>query len=253
VPSYEHIQAIVRASDILELICNATPSGLRLKEVSGALNLPRQTTYNILRTLVHKGLLAKEGAPARYKVGPALGRLRDRQVKWHRDFLGRATPVVIRLARALSTEVEVGIHLAAEIVIRIRAHPQQDEGLEYVYSGRTPHYGTAVLCQAFMDQSELNEYRTKHPMSQRDREFWKSYELLDDFLTLVRQEGYLAFVKSEVFRAAAAVFDEANVMRAMIRASKRYHGLLPTEAPRWIALIRRAADELSSIAGRISA
>jgi len=245
VPRYEHIQAIIRAWDILELVGDA-PNGLSLAAIARIRQLPKPTTHNILRTLVHKGLLEKRTDPVRYVLGPLMKGLRERRVRSNRQLLAKATPIIMRLAKTLGNQVELAQYITGEVIARIRFDPVERGDLEYLYSARTPCYGTALLFQAFMQEAELAAYRVRHPLNPRDSEYWKSYELLDDFLPLIRREGYLAFAKAGVFRVAVPVFGQSADLRAMIRTSKRVSALAPGQPQEWIRLVRQAAAVLSS-------
>lgn len=244
-PSHEHIQAIIRAWDILELV-GSVPEGLTLHTIAGVRKLPKSTTHNILRTLVYKGLLAKTQHPVRYKLGPLMTGLRERRAKLNRNLLSLATPAAIRLARQLGTEVEVAQYVTGEVITRIRVYPGQAGSIKYLHAWRTPCYGTAVLFQAFMDESELRNYRHRHPMTASDAEYWKSYEMLNAFLASVRSEGYLSFAKSGVFRVAAAILDDTEAIRGMIRASTRMEKSVRPNLQQWVDLVRNAANSLSA-------
>lgn len=242
--SHEHIQAIVRAWDILELIGNE-PDGMRLSTIANVRGLAKPTVHNILRTLVHKGLVERQEFPVRYKLGPLMTGMRERRVTANRKLVAVATPIILRLARQLNASVELAQYLTGEVVARIRFNPEEGD-LDYLYSSRTPLYGTGLLFQAYMTVKERADFRRRHPLSKTSAEYWGSYNAIDELLSIVKSQGHISFAKSGVFRTAAAVLGKSEQLTAMIRASRRLEDLSPGEPSRWVSLVRGAAGDLAS-------
>jgi len=243
-PYYQYIKSVSRALRMLSLVGNAS-EGLSLQEIALPLELPKQTAHGIIRTLIHEGFLEKSGSPVRYRLGPMMDSLRDRQAHWNRVFLTRATSVAIRLARRMDAEVAINQFVAGEVINRLRIPVGTSGFLEHHYGWRIAPYGTAVLFQAFMTDSELQDYRARHPLDESSRKYWGSLRLLDRFLRQARKEGYLAFAKGSLFRTAAIVFKGSNSAVAMISLIKPLAEMTGKEPRVCVDMVRQAAKELS--------
>lgn len=241
--SKKYIQSIARAVDMLEVIGNA-PCGLTPTTVAKVCQMPKQTAHTILRTLLHKGLLEKRTSPVRYMLAPVMDGLRKHQDRWNHQVLLRAAPVLVRIWKKTGAEMVVAQYAGGEVLARMVV-PWPADGQMVRYSWRLDSHCTGLVFQAFMDESELRDYRAKYPLIEWHAEFWKSFELLDNFLSLVRREGYLAYVQGGIFRAAAPVFDRSQTIKAAIRASKPIENIKQGDPRKCIDLVRQAAGELS--------
>jgi len=239
----DYIRSVSRALDILEFVANSA-TGLRLHSVAGGLGLHRQTAYKILKTLVHKGFLEKTPPPGRYKLGPILMALRNRQDRWNREFLLPSVAKAIGVSRMTSADVIVCQYVGGSVVGRFIARGQEPEKSTALYGYRMASYGIALTFLAHLDKPELDDYRASHPFSEEDAEFWKSHELLDAFLHYVRQEGYLALVKGRTFRASAPSFDRSGAVASVLALVRRIDEMGTGDAQKCIDLVRRAAKEV---------
>jgi IclR family acetate operon transcriptional repressor len=100
-----HIPNLGKACEVLELISN-TPGGLRLKEISRQLDIPRTTALRITQTLLDADYLApnEEGA---FTLGTALVQIGVKALD-QLDIRGVARPVL----QALSADIGESSHLA---------------------------------------------------------------------------------------------------------------------------------------------
>jgi DNA-binding IclR family transcriptional regulator len=205
-PSYKYIQAISRAVDILELVGNS-PDGMGLSEIAGTMGLARQTIHNILRTLVHKGLLDKTEHPPRYLLSAAMEGMRMKREEINRGFIRRAVPVMLRLARQTRADAILSHYTGGEVVGRVRATPEPDEQPVLRYSWRMNPYGSGLLFQAWMDPAERAEYRVAHPLADYDPGgYWRSTALIDKMICQMRSQPCLAYIRGGILRAMAPVF-----------------------------------------------
>lgn len=251
-PGYDYVQSVLRALDILELVGNASDAdGVALRYVANTLNLHKKTAHNLLRTLVHRKFLEKTLSPPRYRLGPVMGILRERQVRWMRNFLLPAIPRTIKISQRMRARVMVSRYAAGEIVGRFAVYAEQSEMPTLLYTSPMVAYGNAVIFQAFMEEPDLREYHARHPLGGGSLAYWKSFELLDHFLARVRAEGHLAFVKGDMFRVAAPIFNGDTTAIAMISLTKPFREMQSGEAQECIDLVCRAADELSSTCGKM--
>jgi len=240
------IGSIVKAVDVLELVGNSH-EGLRLRHVAKVLGISRQSAYKVLSTLVHKKFLTKLGSPPRYKLGLAMQALQDRQDRWTQEFLIPGITKAIRLARVAPSYVAIYQYVGGEVVSRFHSRGG-DSGTPWTsYGTLVPPYGAAVLFQAYMNDSQRQRFQARHPMTaEADLEYWKSLELMNGVLELVREEGHLALLKTGNFRAAAPVFGRDGHMEAAVVITRTFANMQPGDPQRYTRLVREAADELSA-------
>jgi len=244
VSGHKYVRSVLRALEALEVAGNC-PRGVSLYDISNALGITKPAAHYIVQTLMRKGFLERLTSPTRFKLGPVMVGLRARQDRWNRDVLARATPLAIRLARELDAAVFVSQHVGGEVIARLQVDPGERPMPGYHYSRYMWSYGAAVIFQAFMDQLELQDFRARHPIDEYHGQYWGSYQLIDDCMELVRRDGCLAFVKSDVFRVAAGIFERPGTITAMISATKRFNRMQPNEPRKHIELVRRAAEDVS--------
>jgi len=247
-PNHEYIQAILRAGDILELVGNS-PNGLSLFQIGRIRKLPKQTAYNILRTLVHLGLLEKEPShPPRYLLGPLMGSLRLKRDKLNHELVMRAMPVVFHVARETGADVTLSHHTGGEVLGRIRVPAVPDEKPIIQYSWEMHPYGTGLVFQAYMSPAQLADYRKRNPLKAYDLGgFWKSYELVDALIARLRGGEYLAYLQNSLFRLIVPVLGGQRTLAATLSLLKGpVTDISACGASRCIALAVEAAAELSS-------
>jgi len=248
VSNYRYIQAISRAADILELVGNS-PDGLTLTQIAGTRGLPKQTTYNILRTLVHKEMLEKGSHPRRYRLGPVMVGMRKKQDRWSRNLLARAVPLAIRVSKKTRGEVVICQFTGGEVIGRLRVPAGPSGQPVMCYSWLMRPYGTGLVFQAYLGAAVVQEYRRVHPLDgdPASLDFWGSYELVDRLLALIRSEGYLAYVKSRILRVVAPVLAGTGSIEAAVSLFKTpVADISACRARECIEAVRDAAGQLSS-------
>lgn len=221
---------ISRAVDILELVGNAR-GGLSLEHIAKAKGLSSQTAYGLLRTLVHKGLLVKQSPPPRYLLASMMDGLQRKQASLNKQLVLRAMPLVLRLARQTSSGVFLSLYSGGEVICRLRAPAQPDRWAVLQPAWRMNPYGTGLVLQAHMSDAQLADFRSRNPLKSGDpRAYWKSYELLDPILALLRAQEPLAYVRDSLLRVVVAVPNARG----------------PEELPATITLLKYLADGLSA-------
>jgi DNA-binding IclR family transcriptional regulator len=249
--SEKRIQVIQRAVHIMEFVGNA-PRGLRLSQVAHTLNMPKQTVYKIMDTLVAEGLLTKAGHRPVYRLSRLMSGLRMQQQSWNQTFLPRAAPVAHRISMRCDCQVMISQYAGGEVLGRARFDPRQPDAELVCFTGNMCAYGTGMVFQAHMDSEELEAFRRAHPLAIHDRAgYWKSYRMVDEAIARIRREGYLAMLKSEVIRAIVPVPREGSGLWGAFTLLKE--GAFCTggcPVARWISIAREAADGLAaSLAG----
>jgi len=245
-PTYRYIQAISRAADILELIGNS-PQGLALRAVVHATGLPKQTAFNILETLVHKGLLTKLAGPVCYRLSAVMAGLGKRQAQWTRRLLLKCLPTVFRLSRATGANTGIAHYTGGQVLARVWVPVEPTDQPIVRYSYRMLPYGAAgLVVQAYMSPAELQDFPRRYPLSDMNSSevFCPSCRLLDKLLDAIRGEGLVAYHKGGISRAAAPIFAGSSlpdsVLMAVTPASPCPQPFSSTRE-----LVRAAAAELS--------
>jgi DNA-binding IclR family transcriptional regulator len=245
-PAYKYIQAVERAAEILEIAGNSS-EGLALTTISRASGLPKQTTYYLVQTLVHKGLLERRKGSSHYRLTSLMAGLRGRQDRWNRRVLIPAIPVAIRLARSTGAEVIVSQYTGGQVVGRFRVPPGDSGAATTEHSWRICPYGTALVFQAFMDEPQKREFRVRNPPPDGEIEFWGGFRTLDLFLRRVREERLLTLLKGSIFRICCPFFDESGRICGAIGALGVRPGPGAGQAVSWVVeSVRNAADELTA-------
>ena len=246
-PGSKRIESVARALHILEMV-GTSKQGLSLTEISEGLKLRKQTAHNLVKTLAGEGFLERLRSPIRYKLGPIAAGLQEPMGSWNRRVLRPAVPAAMRLARQTKATVAIGQYLAGEAIARLVVSSDGTPPLSSYY-WRICEYGTALLFQAYMSESELHAFRQRHPLWEHpeDHRYWGSYRMLDELLEQVRARGHLAFVKGGMFRIAAPVAVNSEPAHSIISAVRPYAEMRQGEARRCIALTQRTALELTAL------
>ncbi len=227
-PRSELVQSLSRATDMLDL-ASQSEHGLALVEICDTLGLKRTTVYNLIRTLVAKGLLEKTDRPIRYRLGPSIMRLAAAQ----RQFLliRKATTVLPEFLRRVMDmfglsnigreriSISFGQIIVGEVTQVLRAQSRRPTALDRPYlQFETYSSAASLVFQAYWDPKALTEFRRRHPFADEGASHWESEEKLDEFLAQVQELGYAApplYGKEEV-RMAAPVFDISNQLSAAL-------------------------------------
>ncbi len=102
------IQALARASAIIDVIADGDEGGVGLSEISKATALNKTTAFNLLASLVTLRLVEQDAQSRRYRLGLRileLGRLVQQRL--HISHLAR--PILVNLCRKTSETVNLGL------------------------------------------------------------------------------------------------------------------------------------------------
>ncbi|RPI60916.1 MAG: hypothetical protein EHM48_06465 [Planctomycetaceae bacterium] len=218
-PSYDLVQSVGRALDILELVVNSE-TGLDLNGVVAFTFLKTATAHNLLRTLVAKGFLEKSRNPIRYYPGPIL--LNYRRSERDSNLFNHARPIMAQLAHSLGGEVRLCESVGMRTVSMLIASPSQSS----VEQPRTPRetmiYGMGVVFQAYWSKREIAEYDKKYNFKLNGQK-WGTREKLNRFLAGFRK-NHVAMIPVRItgnhFRVAAPIFGWTGKMTAIICFTK---------------------------------
>ena len=131
--------ALSRGLAVLREIA-ARPEGAGAAELARKLGIPRATLYRLLGTLVAGGFAQPApGLPARYVLGPALGRIAGTREP-ERDLVDLARPVMDALARELGETVKLVVRDGFEALTVAVSLPRRDSCIASRVGTRLPLY-----------------------------------------------------------------------------------------------------------------
>ncbi len=110
------IQALARASAIIDVIAVSSEEGVGLSEISRATTLNKTTAFNLLATLVTLGFLEQDEHSRRYRLGLRnleLGRLVQQRL--HISHLAR--PILAELCRKTNETVNLGLPELLDLLV----------------------------------------------------------------------------------------------------------------------------------------
>jgi DNA-binding IclR family transcriptional regulator len=244
----KRIESAVRALRILEMVKNSQ-KGLRLYEIAQALTMSMQTTHNYVGTLLAGEYLERLGSPTRYTPGPALVNLGRHGGDWDRLVLAPAIPKVIAIAKECRGDVFVSRLVAGEPITRFLVRWTGEPECLFCF-WLVEGYGTGLLYQAFMAPDELDDFRARHPLAAQKGfgDFCRSEAVLDEFLAIVRREGYLTLCKGGSIRIAVPVSFPGSPVDCLSSISfvRSLDEMQPGEVARAVELLKDAARSLSA-------
>ncbi len=91
------ISVLARAATLIEQLAEAGADGLALREAAARTGLPPSTATRLLHDLCILGWADQQGQRGRYRLGPRLEALTNRQ-PYHGRLVAAATPILARLA-----------------------------------------------------------------------------------------------------------------------------------------------------------
>ena len=198
------VQSVVKALDMLEKI-SESKSGLRLSDIAEELDMNVKTAHNLLRTLLSRGYLGKDGVN-RYHLGEAvIGLIRNEQ---NNTLFNAASRELKNMARLLPDSVLTVAELVGhEPQTRLRISPDRPSMIQKPLNMVHPVYWSSTgLC--FMAQSRF-EPRLKSfwTFEEYGASRWGSIDKLNQFLEESRKHGYvkLALAPSEDWTLAESL------------------------------------------------
>ncbi len=206
----------------------AAADGLALNELCARTALKAPTVHNLLRTFLARGYVAKQGAPVRYAVGPALQALAGRAV---RDGLQVAAEQELRTLAAAFPEARLSwvTFATGEPVMRLRLAPGAPATVERPHGAPLSPYASAsgIALQAFGDPETVADFARRHPFWEQGAALWQTPEKLEAALKRFRAAACITLkLRGEnLHKMAAPVFTSANALVAVLGAA------LPDTAP----------------------
>ncbi|HCE43214.1 MAG TPA: hypothetical protein DET40_06680 [Lentisphaeria bacterium] len=240
------VQSLSRGIDILRFIAESE-DGRRVNEIADEIGVKPPAAYNLIRTLVSRGLVEKRNSKC--QLGPALVELAGAHLKRH--LITSAKKVMQELAGKFPDFTFVFSELAGrDICVRLLISPDCPSYVQEPSSMTFQYYATAsgLLFQAFSDDETLERIRENSPFSEDGIKLWTSMDELEKYLSRIRNEGVAVkpFDDSSLFAVAVPVFNDNKRIVAVIGASTRKKIIQdnPASAQKIIKFLKEEALEI---------
>ncbi len=224
------VQSVVRALDILKLV-SASSHGMRLNEIAAAAGLNKTTAFNLIRTLIARGMLEKD-AENRFLPGPGLEEMAARRQQ--SGIFRRAGSWLLELSRRHPGGIFTFSELTPGAVnVRLRVSPDRPGEVQRPLGRSCPAYtsATALCLQATGSNAESFEEHWSYLEYGAPR--WGGREHFLRHQQETARNGFCALIEAAHLRAAFAVADNFAIGASL-------DGL---PEPDWTAVVARLADE----------
>jgi DNA-binding IclR family transcriptional regulator len=246
------LQSVSRAVRTLELIAEAGELGVT--ELGRRLGVHKATASRLAATLADRGLVERDPASERYRLGVGLIRLAGAAMAGL-DLVSSARPVVEDLAETTRETVTIGVLSAGDVV-----SIDQVTGTRSIVSvswvgKRTPLHTTSTgkVLLAFMDEAERDR-RVASPLDRATRRSIVDPTELRTQLAEIRRRGYAQTLEEleEGLNAVAAPIRQADgEVVAALSVSGPAFRMRPVDLPRLGRLTMEAASTISRRLGHL--
>ncbi len=184
------VPSTVRAMSVLEFLARSK-RGASISEISRNLELPKSSTYLVVRTLEQEGYLRRNVQSGRYYFGLRLVSL-SRKVLEHLDLREIARPILTELMQQTGIIVHLAVLEGNEAVIIDRVeHPGSSAGADWV--GRRLDVnctGVGKALAAFLPDEQFEEVITAKRFARHNDNTIVTIGGLKRELAKVREHGY---------------------------------------------------------------
>jgi len=243
-----HSPAVQRAIAVLDALARSG-DGLTLSALARATSEPKSTLHAVLATLVEAGLLVRDEATKRYRLGPHILTLAGAYAR-QSDVLRAFGEVARPLARELGETVQLAILQGREVLYIGKQEGTQRVRLASEVGTRLPAHATSLgkCLLAFLPPDELENLLAQGPLVALTPRTITDPDVLRDELARVRERGY-AIDRGEtlpdVWCFGAPVRDAQGTVVAALSISVPVTRITPERSEELVAAARRAAAELS--------
>jgi DNA-binding IclR family transcriptional regulator len=168
-----------------------SPHGLKAREISDILNLPRQATYHLIHTLVSVQILRKNAKGA-YVLGLEASAIADGFAR-HLNPAEYLEPRVRAVVAITGETAYVSGWIEGDIIALLAVRGGAMVSVSEVPTGLASHAharASGKLLMAFADPLERENYLSRHKLSRRTDKTITTREALDKELAVIRTQGY---------------------------------------------------------------
>lgn len=209
------ISVINKAMDIVELLALQSDRPVVLGDIARALGLNLATCANIIKTLVHRGMVEQVAPRKGYVLGPAVHYL-ARSGPYRRDLALPAEPAVVRLARELRETAMLVTLRGGQRFVLCESQGQQELRVNWqVAADDVFRTATGRLLAAHLPEDELQTLLERVGMPEEGWAEVRTAAQLAAALDTIRQEGCVLLYRGEVTAVAYPVRQEGRVVAAL--------------------------------------
>jgi len=253
-PRPPRIQALARASAIIDTIAAGAEEGLGLSEISRMTGLNKTTAFNLIATLVTLGFLEQDGHSKRYRLGLRnleLGRIV--QQRFHISHLAR--PILADLCAKTNETVNLGLPELLDLVVT-----DSFRGSQILHATSYPGWRSLYHCTALGKAmlSRLDEpsrqtiYRLKGLPRQTENTII-DIDTLEAWLARFREQGYALDLEENehgVTGIGTPIVNGMGEVAAAISVCGPSNRLTEDALNQMAPSVKAAADSISSAIGR---
>jgi DNA-binding IclR family transcriptional regulator len=246
------IQVLGKVSSVLDLLLEESRE-LRLVDIERRLGLSRSTTFRLLSSMEHEGLIDRDATTGAYRLGLRLMQL-GMAVSRRLDLRDVARPVLADLTATTRQTSFLSIRRSFEAVCIDRVAGSHVDVLALTLGGALPlHIGAAPrVLLAAMDDEEIAEYLAAgEPRRATPDSIVEPDALLRD-VERTRAEGYVLSnedVSPGVCAVGAPVRDREQRVVAAVSIADVSPSYEDAALPALVARVQRAAAEISARLG----
>ena len=219
-PKPPRIQALARASAIMDVIAAGGEEGVGLSEISRATTLNKTTAFNLIASLVTLGFLEQDEQSRRYRLGLRnleLGRIVQQRL--HISHLAR--PILAGLCRKTNETVNLGLPDLLDLLV-IDSLQGSRQLHATAYAGWRSMYHCTALGKAMLSQWDGPMRRTVYRLSGLPRQTPRTVTDIDTLEAEMAQclaQGYALDVEENEFGVngiAVPIFNGMDEVAAAI-------------------------------------
>jgi IclR family KDG regulon transcriptional repressor len=242
------VESVSRALDIIDLLGEST-NGMRLTELSRALDIPHPTVYRLLNTLSAKGFVVQEEESSRYYLSTRILRLQG-NIARRLSLVERSVPILNHLVQELSMVSHLAI-LSEDQVVYLESRRQDWYSGYYYPTGRSGDAHSTALGKvllAFLPDDQCNtlvnrlNLVSRTPYTITDRDEFKRH------LDTIRQRGYAIDEQEsslDSYCVAAPIRNPAGHAIAALSVSTSPSAVRHENLERMIQAVIRGAKDIS--------
>jgi IclR family KDG regulon transcriptional repressor len=247
-------QAVVRALDLLELVCNADHP-VSLAEASARQGLSKPTAHRLLRTLVERGLIAQDPQMKGYRPGLKLFELSSAVLRGM-TLRTEALPELRELCQRTNETVHLAVLDDGEVIYIDKEETQQTIRMFSAIGKRGPAHCTGVgkVLLAHLPAEELRAVLAGKPLQRFTDTTIVTTAALQEELALVRQRGYAiddTEHEADIRCAACPVRDHTGRVIAAISLTVPAIRMTRARIESMAPLVRTYADRISRRLGYV--
>ena len=252
-PKLPRIQALARASAIIDVIAFSGEEGVGLSEISRETALNKTTAFNLIASLVTLGFLEQDGHSKRYRLGLRnleLGRIVQQRL--HISHLAR--PILAELCKKTNETVNLGLPKLFDLLV-IDSFQGSRQLHATAYAGWRSMYHCTALGKAMLaqwDEPMRSTVYRLHGLPRQTPATITDIDTLEARLAQYLAQGYALDLEENepgVNGIATAIFNGMGEVAAAISVCGPSNRLTEDVMEQIAADVMAAADSVSAALG----